>query len=321
MMKSLVAALAVLISATATLAQNYPSRPITLIVPFPAGGSTDVLARIFAERMRVSLGQPVIIENIPGAGGSLGVTKLSRSAPDGHTFSIAQLNAFVFSATVFDVPYDIREFEPIALLTIAPQWIIARQGVPANNVKELVDWLKLNPGKASFGTIGPGSPPHLMGFRFQSQTGTQLNFVPYRGGVQVIQDLTSGQIDLSMLESSGTLPMVRAGKIKALAMLSRSRWATAPDVPTAEEVGVSGLDMPFWHGFWAPKGAPKDIIAKLNAAVRDAFADPTVKQKLAELGQDIPPVAQQTPEALGVYHKAELDRWVPVIKAANIKGQ
>ena len=219
MRRLLLAAIVLVIDLTVASAQGYPSRLITLIVPFPAGGPTDTLARIMADRMKTSLGQPVIVENVSGAGGSLGVTRVARSAPDGYTFVIGQLTAFVLSSAVYNVSYDLLgDFEPIALLTIAPQWLIARSTLPVNDLKELIAWLKTNPDKGSLGTIGVGSPSHVFGVHFQNQTGTRLSFVPYRGGAPALQDLVAGQIDLSMLEASSTLPSVREGRIKALAV-------------------------------------------------------------------------------------------------------
>jgi tripartite-type tricarboxylate transporter receptor subunit TctC len=318
----LLAAIALVIGLSVASAQGYPNKVITLIVPFPAGGPTDTLARIMAERMKLSLGQPVIVENVSGAGGSLGVTRVARSAPDGYTFVIGQLTAFVLSSAVYNVSYDLLgDFEPVALLTIAPQWLIARSALPVNNLKDLVAWLKANPDKGSLGTVGVGSPSHVFGVHFQNQTGTRLSFVPYRGGAPALQDLVAGQIDLSMLEASSTLPSVRAGRIKALAVLDKERWASAPEVPTTDEAGIPGLHMPFWHGFWAPKGVPKEVIDKLNGAVVEAMKDAAVTQRLAVMGQQIPPPDQQTPAALGVLHRAEMAKWVPIAKAANIKAE
>jgi tripartite-type tricarboxylate transporter receptor subunit TctC len=303
-------------------AQSYPSRPITMIVPYPAGGATDTIARILTERMRTSLGQPVIVENMAGAGGSVGVGRAARAAPDGYTLSIGHLNTHVFNGAVYALKYDIvNDFEPVSLLVNVPTWVIARTSFPAKDLKELVTWLKANPDRASVATTGPGSAAHLSAIYFMNQTGTQFQVVPYRGAGPVMTDLIAGHIDLEFGEASTALQFVRSGQIKALAIMAKSHWFAAPDVPTVDEVGAPGLYISFWHGLWVPKGTPKDIIGKLNAAVMDALADSVVRQRLAEAGQEIPPRDQQTPEALRVLQKSEIDKWWPIIKAANIKAE
>ncbi len=303
-------------------AQTYPSRAVTVIVPFPPGGPTDTLARIVVERMRVSLGEPVIIENVSGAGGSIGVSRVARAAPDGYTVCFGQLNSNVFSGAVYNVSYDVlKDFEPVALLASSPQWVVARKLFPAKDLRELIAWLKANPDKASFGTVGNGSPPHVWGVQFQNSTGTRFQFVPYRGAAPAAQDLIAGNIDFAAFEASGTLPFVRGGSIKAYAILAKTRWPAAPDIPTIDEAGTPGLYMPLWHGLWVPKGTPKDVIAKLNAAAVESLGDPALRQRLADVGQEIPPRDQQTPEALGAFHKAEVEKWWPIIKAAAIKAE
>jgi len=306
---------------TGAHAQDYPSRPITIVVPYPPGGPTDTLARIVTERMRTALGQSIIIENVSGAGGNIGVGRVARAAPDGYTFGIGQVSSHVFSGAVYTLQYDLlKDFEPVAMLTTAPMWIIAKNALPAN-LKGLLDWLWANPDKASFATVGIGGPAHLCGVYFQNKTGTRFQFVPYRGAAPAMQDLLAGQIDLTCLEASNSLPQVRSGQIKAYAVLARTRWAPAPNIPTIDEAGVPGLYIPFWHGFWAPRGTPKHAIAKLNKATVETLADPAVHQRLVDMGQEIPPREQQTPEALGVFQKAEIEKWWPIIKAANIKGE
>jgi tripartite-type tricarboxylate transporter receptor subunit TctC len=303
-------------------AQAYPSRPIMLIVPYPAGGATDTIARILTERMRTSLGQPVIVENVAGAGGSVGVGRAARAAPDGYTLSIGHLNTHVFNGAIYPLKYDVlNDFEPVSLLVAVPTWVIARTTFPAKNLKELVTWLKANPDRASVATTGPGSAAHLSAIYFKNQTGTQFQVVPYRGAAPVMTDLIAGNIDLEFGEASTALQFVRSGQIKALAVMDKSRWFAAPDVPTVDEAEAPGLYLSFWHGLWLPKGTPKDIIAKLNAAVMDALADPVVRQRLAEAGQEIPPPERQTPEALRALQKSEIDKWWPIIKAANIKAE
>ena len=318
----LAVALAVLAGVGGAVAQSYPSRPITMIVPFAAGGITDIVARLVAERMKASLGQPVIAENVTGAGGTIGTTRLFRSAPDGYTVAIGQWTSHVGAGAMYSLPFDLlKDFEPVSMLSIGPLWIIARKDLPAKDLRELIAWLKANPGKASAATIGPGSGAHMCLVYFQNMTGTRFQFVPYRGAAPAMQDLLAGQIDLFCPEAGQTLSQYRAGSIKAYAVLTQKRWFAAPDVPMIDEAGVPGLHFPFWHGLWAPKGTPKDIVATLNAAVVDALADPAVRQRLTELGHEIAPREQQSPAALAAYHKAEIEKWWPIIKAANIKAE
>ena len=316
-------ALAVVAACVANAAaETYPSRPITIIVPTTAGGPPDTIARLLGERMRSTLGQPIIVENVTGAGGTIAITRVVRAEPDGYTVSIGHLNSHVFSAATYTVSFDLlTDLEPVALLTTAPQVLIARSTLPPNDVKELIGWLKANPNKASFGAVGIGGPGRVWGVYFQKSTGTRFQFVPYRGAAAFMQDLLAGQIDFSTPEGSNIVPHLRSGKIKTYAVLTRTRWAAAPDIPTIDEAGAPGFYLPFWHGLWVPKGTPKDVIAKLNAAVVGALADPTVRARLAGLGQEIFPREQQMPEALGAHHKAEIEKWWPIIKAANIKAE
>ena len=300
-------------------AQAYPSRPITLIVPFPAGGPTDTLARILAEHMRTTLGQPLIVENVSGAGGNIGVGRAARAAPDGYTLVMGHWQTHVLNGASYKLPYDVvSDFEPVSLLAETPQWIVARKNLPAKDLTELIAWLKENVGKATAGTVGVGGP-EITAIYFQKATGTSFQFVPYRGGAALSQDLVGGQIDISFNNAASTFVQVRSGAIKAYAVMARSRWALAPDVPTIDEAGIPGLYASFWHGLWAPKGTPKEIIAKLNMALRAALADQTVRQRFSEQGQDIPPEDRQTPEALAAQQKAEIEKWWPIMKAANIK--
>lgn len=304
-------------------AQAYPLRPITVVVPFPAGGPADTLARIVTERMRVSLGQPLIIENMGGAGGSIGVTRVARSEPDGYTLCLGNWTSHVGGPAMYPVQFDVlRDLQPVALLPVAPLSIAAHRSVPANNLDELIAWLKANPDKATAGTVGSGSPSHIISIHFQKVTGTRVQLVPYRGGAPATQDLVSGQIDLRLGgEASVTLPYLRSGQIKIYAVMGNSRWPAAPDIPTIDEAGMSGLNMSLWFGLWAPKATPDAVIATLNAAVVETLADPAVRQRFDHLGMEIPARAQQTPEALAAYHKAEIEKWWPIIKAANIKVQ
>ena len=303
-------------------AQVYPARPIAMIVPYSAGGPTDTLARILAEHMRTSLGQSIIIENVTGAGGTIGVGRVARAAPDGYTLGIGQVSTNGFNGAVYQLPYDLlKDLEPVALLTIAPMWIIGKSALPASNVKELVAWLKANADRASMGAVGWGSASHLCGVYFRNHTGTSFAFVPYRGAAPANQDLIAGQIDIFCPEASNSLPLVKSGKVKAFAVLSKTRWAAAPDVPTMDEAGLPGLYIPFWHGFFVPAGTPKDVIAKLNAAAVAALVDPALRQRLIDMGQEIPSRDQQTPEAFGAFQKAEIAKWWPIIRAANIKAE
>ena len=319
---SLVVALAMLAGIGGAAAQSYPSRPVTMIVPFAAGGITDIVARLVAERMKTSLGQPVIAENVTGAGGTIGTTRLFRSAPDGYTLSIGQWTSHVGAGAMYTLPFDyLKDFEPVSMLSIGPLWIVGRKDFPAKDVPELIAWLKANPGKASAATIGVGSGAHMCLVYFQNMTGTRFQLVPYRGAAPALQDMLAGQIDLFCPEAGQTLSHYRSGSIKAYAVLGQKRWFAAPDVPMIDEAGVPGLHFPFWHGLWAPKGTPKEIIATLNAAVVDALADPGVRQRLTELGHEIAPREQQSPAALAAYHKAEIEKWWPIIKSANIKAE
>jgi tripartite-type tricarboxylate transporter receptor subunit TctC len=301
-------------------AQVYPSRPITIVVPFPAGGASSALARVLAEHMRTTLGQPVIVENLSGAGGTLGIGRVARAAPDGYTLIIGQPTSHVIGSMIFPVQYDVlKDFEPVARVADTPVWIVSRNDLPAKDLKELVAWIKAHPGMASEATIGPGSFSHLFGLYLQSRTGTQFQFVPYRGGAPVMQDLVAGHVDFTSDMAANSLPFVQSGQIKALAVLSNRRWFAAPEVPTADELGMPGLYISLWHGIWAPRSTARSVIAKINGAVVAALADPIVQQRFAEQGQEIPPLEDQTPEALGEFHKAEIEKWLPIIRAANIK--
>jgi tripartite-type tricarboxylate transporter receptor subunit TctC len=301
-------------------AQSYPSRPITIVVPFPAGGATDIIGRILAERMRASLGQTIIIENVGGAGGSIGVGRVARAVPDGYTLDIGQWDTHVANGATYPLSYDLQNgFEPIALISSNPLLILAKKAMPADDLKGLIAWLKANPDKASQAVPTAGS--HVAGILFQKETSTRFQFVPYRGGGPAMQDLVAGQIDMLIVQAAAALSQVRAGAIKAYAATSKSRFAAAPDIPTVDEAGLPGLHISGWFGLYAPKGTPKTVIDKLNAAVMDALADATVRSRLANAGQEIPPREQQTPQALGAFTKAEIEKWWPIIKAANIKGE
>jgi tripartite-type tricarboxylate transporter receptor subunit TctC len=302
-------------------AQSFPTRPITLIVPFPAGGPNDTIGRIVAERIRTVLGQPVVVENVSGANGSIGVGRLARAAGDGHTIGIGTWATHVVNGAIYALPYDVRDFEPIALLATSPPVILGKLAMPANDLRELIAWLKANPDTATLGTVGPGSPPHVAGIFFQNLTGTSFRFVPYRGMAPAMQDLVAGQIALSIDSPISALPQARAGRIKAYAVLAKGRLPAAPDIPTVDQAGLPGFHLTVWNALWTSRGTPREIVARLNAAVVEALADPTVRSRFAELGQDNPPRDEQTPEALGALQKADIEKWWPIIKAAGIKGE
>jgi tripartite-type tricarboxylate transporter receptor subunit TctC len=302
-------------------AQTYPARPITMVVPFAAGGPVDMVARILSERMRISLGQTIVVENTTGAAGSIGVGRVARAAADGYTLSIGHWSTHVVNGAVYPLQYDLlRDFDPVALLPSNPMIVISKNAVPAKDLREFVGWIKANEDKVSAGTAGAGSATHVAGVYFQKVTGTRFQFVPYRGTGPALQDLVAGQIDFIVDQASNSVQHVRDGKIRAYAVTAKSRLPSAPEIPTVGEAGVPGLDISVWYGLWAPKGTPADIIAKLSAATMAALADAGVRQRFGELGLEIPARELQTPEALGAHHKAEIEKWWPVIKAANIKG-
>jgi tripartite-type tricarboxylate transporter receptor subunit TctC len=304
-------------------AQTFPSRPVSIVVPYPAGGPTDVIARILADRMKRALNQTVIVENPTGAGGTIGVARVARSAPDGHMIILGHWQSMVVNgATYPNLTFDVvKDFEPISLVADCPVWMVAKQALPPKDLKELVVWLKANPGKATVGIAGVGGGADVLGTYFQRDTGTKFQFVPYRGGAPMIQDLVAGQIDLTFTQVASSLANVKAGQIKAYAVMAPKRWWAAPDTPTFDEAGVRGIYASFWHGFWVPKATPKDVIAKLHAATVETLADPAVRQRFTEVGQEIWPRDKQTPEALAAQQKAEIDKWWPIIKAAGIKAE
>ena len=318
----LAAATAVLPSVTApAVAEAYPSRPITVIVPYGAGGPTDTIARIVTGRMRQSLGQPVIIENVPGASASLGVGRAARANPDGYTLCFGTWASHVLNGAIYSLSYDLQSsFSPIAQIASDPPLIISRKDIPAGNLTEFIAWLKANPDKATEGTGGVGSVSHVAGVFFQKQTGTKFQFIPYSAGVGVaMQDVIAGHIDLMFSVAASAIPLIRAGEIKGYAVTSKSRLAVAPEVPTVDEAGLPGFYMSNWHGIWAPQGTPADVIKVLNAAVVDALKDPDVKKGLFNLGQEIAPLDRQSPEGLASLQRSEIEKWWPILKDAGIK--
>jgi len=324
MTRRLLAAIAMAMFAGIAIApaQTYPSRPITMIVPFPAGGATDTLGRFLAERMRPVLGQTIIIENVAGAAGTIGVGRAVRASADGYTIQIGTSTTNLLTGGLYPLSFDLlNDLEPIIQIASEPMLIVGRKALPPNDLKELIAWLKANPDKASVGIPGVGGTGHLTGLAFQKETGTKFQFVPYRGNAPALQDLVAGQIDLQIEPASNYYAQVKAGAIKPYAITAKARIAAAREIPTTEEAGLPGFHAVLWYGLWIPKSTPKDIIAKLNAVMMEALADPVSRQRFVDLGLELPPREQQTPDALRAFQKAEADKWWPIIKAANIKGQ
>jgi tripartite-type tricarboxylate transporter receptor subunit TctC len=306
----------------ACAAQDYPARPIGMIVPFPAGGATDTVARFLGEKMRAILGQPVIIENVGGAAGSLGVGRAVRSAADGYTLSIGTSTTHMLTGGLYALPFDLlKDLEPVIEIGSEPLLIVGKKSLPADDLKGLIAWLKANPDKASVGIAGVGAAGHLTGISFQKETGTRFQFVPYRGNAPAMQDLLAEQIDFMIEPSSNFKALLGAGSVKPFAITGRTRLPSSPDIPTADEAGLPGFFASLWYGLWVPKGTPKDIVTKLNATMSQILADPQVKQRFDELGIQITPVDRQSPEALRAFQKAEAERWWPIMKASNIKAE
>jgi tripartite-type tricarboxylate transporter receptor subunit TctC len=303
-------------------AQSYPTRSITLIVPYPAGGPTDTLARIMADPLKAALGQSVIIENVTGAGGSIATGRVAHAAPDGYTIEIGHNQTHVINGATQNLNYDVvKDFEPVTLLAETPIWLIAKPAVPAATLSEFIAWLKKQDGKATMGSVGVGGPGDIAAESFKRQTGTKFAFVPYRGGAPLLQDMLGGQIDFTFGQAPTYLPYVRNGQLKAFAVLMPKRWYAAPDVPTLDELGIKGIYASFWHGIWAPKGTPKPIVDKLNAAFVQTLADEGVQQRFKDIGQEIFPRDKQNQAALAEQQRVEIERWWPVIKAAGIKSE
>ncbi|MGY3445381.1 tripartite-type tricarboxylate transporter receptor subunit TctC [Bradyrhizobium sp. USDA 4473] len=321
MRRTIWAALAALLTITSPAhAETWPAHPITIVVPFAAGGPSDAMARILGEHMKQSLGEVLLIENVTGAGGSIGVGRAVRSAPDGYTVSFGHLGTHVANGAIYKLGYDlVTDLEPVVLLPSNPMIIVSKNAVPAKSLKELLAWLKSRPEPPTAGTAGAGSGSHIAGLYFENVSGIKLQYVPYRGTGPALNDLVAGQIDIIVDQTSNSINQVRAGNIRAYAVTDSKRVANAPEVPTVDEAGLPGFHMTLWSGLWVPKGTPKEIVTKLNAAAVAAMADPTVQKQLENLGLQMPPKDQLTPEALGVWQKAEIAKWWPMIKAANVK--
>ena len=305
-----------------TSAGTYPSHVITIVVPYPAGGPTDTIARILAERMGPAIGQAIIVENIGGAGGSIGVGRVAHSPPDGYMLSIGHVQTAVFNPAIMKLPYDpVNDLAPVSLIADTPIWIVSKKSVPANDLKGLIGWLKAKQGRATMGTVGVISPSQVAARLFQQRTGTSFQIVPYRGGAPLVEDMLGGHIDFAFGQAASYLTYVRGGQIKAYAVLQPKRWWAARDVPTLDELGIPDIDASFWHGIWVPRGTPPDVIAKINGAIRVALADPSVQERFKKIGQEIWPPQDQTPAALAAKQKAEIAKWTPVIKAAGFKAE
>jgi tripartite-type tricarboxylate transporter receptor subunit TctC len=322
MLRALLIVLASFAGVTSISAQTYPSKPITIVVPFTAGGPSDAIARILGDRMKATLGQAFVIENVTGAGGSIGVGRAVRAPADGYTISFGHLGTHVANQAIYPLPYDVlTDLDPLVLLPSNPMVVVSRNSLPAKSLQELIAWLKANPDKASAGTAGAGSGSHIAGVYMQNLTGLRLQFVPYRGTAQALTDLVAGQIDIIVDQASNSMQQIRTGNIRTYAITDRKRLSAAPDIPTVDEAGLPGFYMTLWNGLWVPKGTPKEAVNRLNAAVVEALADPAVRQRLVDLGLEIPERDQLTPEALAAWHKAEAAKWWPIIKAANIKPE
>ena len=314
--------MALTVLAAGAQAQTYPSRPITMIVALPAGGAVDALARLMAEHMRTTLGQPLIVENMGGAGGTLSIQRVVRADPDGYTIGMGTLGQYVIAGAIYPIQFDmLADLKPIALLPSVPYWLIGRKGLPPNTLQELVAYLKANPDKLSATSVGTASIARFCGMGFQQRTDTRFQFVPYRGGAPALQDVVAGQIDLSCDLAANSLSQLKSGNVKAYAVMSNTRWSAAPDVPTADEAGLPGLYYSTWHGFWAPKGTPDAIVQKLNDAAQAAMADPATRARIAELGMDLPSSEIKSPQAFAAFHKREVEKWYPIVKAAGVKPE
>jgi len=317
---ALVAALVA--AALPAFAQTYPSRSITIVVPFAAGGPTDTIARIMGERMSKSLGQQVVIENVTGAGGSIAVNKVARATPDGYMVGIGHIGTHVIVEAIQPVQYDVlKDLAPVGMICTNPQLLIVKNATPSKNLQEYIQYVKANEKTVTAGTGGAGTPAHLSAVYFQQKTGANFEIVHYRGAAPATQDVIAGHIDMNFDQAANSIPQYKAGKVKAFAVTAPKRLAAAPDVPTVDEAGLPGFYMAVWHGLWVPSGTPPAAIAALNKAMVEALADPAVRKRLEELGQDITPAEQQSPTALGAHHKAEIEKWWPLIKAAGIKSE
>ena len=322
MKRTFVAALAILAAVTGAQAQGFPSKPITIVIPLAAGGAVDTMVRTMIESLRASLGQPILVENLGGAGGTTGINRVARAAPDGYTISVGTWGTHVVNAFIYTTPYDLlADLEPVALLPSVPHWFIARKNLPPANLKELIAYMKVDAGKVTAASVGAGGSSAVCSYYFGKVTGTRTTLVPYRGGAPALQDIVAGNVDTMCDLAANSLGQVKAGNIKAYAVMAKTRWFAAPNIPTTDEAGVPGVYVGTWHGIWAPKDTPADVVARINAAAVAAMADPATRKRIADLGMDIPPPEQQTPAAFAVFHKAEVEKWNPIVKAAGVKAE
>jgi tripartite-type tricarboxylate transporter receptor subunit TctC len=322
MKRALFVAFALFAAVSSARAQTFPSKPVTIVIPLAAGGAVDTMVRTLAEPMRAALGQPILIENMGGAGGTTGINRVARAAPDGYTISVGTWGTHVVNAFAYATPYDLaKDFQTVALLPNVPHWFIARKNLPPANLKELIAYLKSNEGKVTSGSVGAAGSSAVCSYYFGKITGTKTTLVPYRGGAPALQDIVAGNIDMMCDLAANSLSQVRAGTIKAYAVTAKKRWFAAPDVPTVDEAGAPGVEVTNWLGAYAPAGTPKEAIARLNAAFNGAMADPNVRKRIADQGMNLPPPDLQTPEAFAGYLRGQMDKWGVIIRESGIKAQ
>jgi tripartite-type tricarboxylate transporter receptor subunit TctC len=322
MRRIFLATIATLATIGCAQAQSWPSKPITIVIPLAAGGAVDTMVRTVAEPMRALLGQPILIENVGGAGGTTGINRVARAAPDGYTISVGTWGTHVVNAFAYTTPYDLaKDLQPVALLPSVPHWFIARKNLPPANLQELIAYLKANDGKVTAGSVGVAGSSAVCSYYFGKLTGTKTTLVPYRGGAPALQDIVAGNIDMMCDLAANSLAQVKAGTIKAYAVTAKKRWFAAPDVPTVDEAGAPGVEVTNWLGAYAPAGTPKEAIVKLNTAFNAAMADPAVHKRITDQGMEVPAHELQTPEAFGKYLNAQMDTWGAVIRESGIKAQ
>ena len=319
MMNRLLAGLATASLAFAAVAQDYPNRAITITVPFAAGGPTDTVTRLIGQSMSKTLGQPIIVENVGGAGGTIGVEKAVRAKPDGYTLLLMHIGISTAPSLYRALRYDpVKDLEPIGLVTDVPMTIIANKNFPPNNMKELIAYMKANKDKVTYANAGVGAASHLCGMLLMTAMQTDVTTVPYKGTAPAMTDVLGGQVNFMCDQTTNTTPQIKGGKVKAYAVTTKQRLKTMPDVPTVDESGLKGFEVTVWHGIWAPHGTPKPIIDKLAKALQAALRDPAIVARFAELGTEPVPQDQATPAALAAHLKSEIAKWAPIIKKAGI---